>query len=276
MRFTARLSVAQPWTVTVVDSAGAPGRAGHRHRHRRSTGRGTPSLAPPDRYSWTIASANARSATGTLGAGAAFAVQKTVAFPAAVPPGETTTVSYTLSAAASVNVSLVSQAGATLATLLVAKKPAGLADVRLYAAARPPEWRLRDRHHGHCRPKTATVAVPVTVDDILTGFTATGPSLSFTLTRAPIALTFQVLQGTQVVATPAVPPLAAGPQTETWDGRLADGSRAPDGTYTLALSITDDVTTFTRTATVTLDTARPGSPCCRTGISASASRSPPG
>jgi len=81
--------------------------------------------------------------------------------------------------------------------------------------------------------------------------------LSFTLTRAPIVLTFQVLQGTQVVATSAVPPLAAGPQTETWDGRLADGSRAPDGTYTLALSITDDVTTFTRTATVTLDTVAP-------------------
>ena len=68
---------------------------------------------------------------------------------------------------------------------------------------------------------------------------------------------FQVLQGTQVVATPAVPPLGAGPQTLTWDGLLADGSRAPDGTYTLALTITDDVTTFTRTATLTLDTTAP-------------------
>jgi hypothetical protein len=48
-----------------------------------------------------------------------------------------------------------------------------------------------------------------------------------------------------------------GPQTVTWDGRLADGSRAPDGTYTLALSITDDVTMFTRTATLTLDTTAP-------------------
>jgi hypothetical protein len=80
--------------------------------------------------------------------------------------------------------------------------------------------------------------------------------MSFTLTRAPIALTFQVLQGTQVIAAPAVLPVV-GLQTLTWDGRLADGSQAPDGTYTLALSITDDVTMFTRTAALTLDTTAP-------------------
>jgi hypothetical protein len=48
-----------------------------------------------------------------------------------------------------------------------------------------------------------------------------------------------------------------GPQTLRWDGLLADGSRAPDGTYTLAVSITDDVTMFARTATLTLDTTAP-------------------
>ena len=80
--------------------------------------------------------------------------------------------------------------------------------------------------------------------------------MSFTLIRAPTAFAFQVLQGTQVVAAPAVTPVL-GPQTLTWDGFLADGSRAPDGAYTLALSITDDVTMFTRTATLTLDTTAP-------------------
>ena len=54
-----------------------------------------------------------------------------------------------------------------------------------------------------------------------------------------------------------MPPPAAGPQTLTWDGRSPTARRAPDGTYTLALSITDDVTTFTRTATLTLDTTAP-------------------
>jgi len=256
IRFTARLSVAQPWTVTVVNSVGA--------QVAQGAGSGTTvdwtwdaTLAPPDRYSWTIATPNARSATGALGAGAAFAVQKTAAFPTAVPPGETTTVSYTLSAAAGVNVSLVSPAGATVATLLIAKKPAGLQTFAFTPQPGLPNGVYGIAITATAGSKTATVVVPVTVDDILTGFTATGPSLSFTLTRAPIVLTFQVLQGTQAVATSAVPPLAAGPQTETWDGRLADGSRAPDGTYTLALSITDDVTTFTRTATVTLDTIAP-------------------
>jgi hypothetical protein len=51
--------------------------------------------------------------------------------------------------------------------------------------------------------------------------------------------------------------LLPGPQLLTWDGMLADGTRAPDGPYTLAVGITDDVVTFTRTASVTLDTMRP-------------------
>jgi hypothetical protein len=54
-----------------------------------------------------------------------------------------------------------------------------------------------------------------------------------------------------------VPQLTAGPQTLTWDGLLADGSRAPDGAYTLALALTDDVTMFTRTAMLTIDTTAP-------------------
>jgi N-acetylmuramoyl-L-alanine amidase len=256
IRFTARLSGSQPWTVSVVNSVGT--------QVAQGTGTGSAvswtwdaSLAPPDRYSWTIAVPNARSATGALGAGTALAVQKTAASPAAVPPGETTTVSYTLTAAASVTISLVSPTGLVLATLLTAQKPAGS---QTFAFTPPPG--MPNGVYGIAVSATAgssttTAVAQVTVDDILSGFVATGPSLSFTLTRVPIALTFQVLHGTQVVATPATPPLAVGPQTQTWDGRLADGSRAPDGTYALVLSITDDVTTFTRTATVTLDTTAP-------------------
>jgi hypothetical protein len=60
-----------------------------------------------------------------------------------------------------------------------------------------------------------------------------------------------VLRGSQVIATPTIPAPAVGPQTLTWDGA------APDGTYTLALTIVDDATTFTRTFTVTLDRTPP-------------------
>src|SRR4029079_10552214 len=105
--------------------------------------------------------------------------------------------------------------------------------------------------------KTATAAIPFTVDDILTGVTVTGTSLGFTLTRPPFALTFQVLRNTTVVAVPAVPAVAPGTQTLAWDKLLADGTRAPDGLYTLALTVTDAFGTFTRTTDVTLDTTPP-------------------
>jgi Uncharacterized protein potentially involved in peptidoglycan biosynthesis len=255
-RFTARLSGAQPWTVTVVNSAGL--------QVAQGTGSGTAvdwtwdgSLAPPDRYSWTIATPDARSATGALGAVTTLAVQKTAAFPTAVAPGETTKVSYTLTAAATVTVNLVSPAGAVLATLLTAQKPKGSQTL----AFTPPPGLANGSYaivvNATAGAKTATATTPILVDSILTGLVATGPSMSFTLTRAPIALGFQVLQGTQVVAAPTVPPAVVGPQTLTWDGLLADGSPAPDGTYTLALSITDDVGMFTRTATLTIDTTAP-------------------
>ena len=66
-----------------------------------------------------------------------------------------------------------------------------------------------------------------------------------------------MLRNATVVAVPAVPAVAAGTQTLAWDKLLADGTRAPDGLYTLALTVTDEFGTFTRTADVTLDTTAP-------------------
>jgi hypothetical protein len=124
VRFTARVSTAQPWTVTVVNSSGA--------QVAQGVGTGTSvdwtwdaAVAPADRYTWTIAVPNARSATGALGAAAALAVQKALASPAALAPGETTTLSYTLTSAATITAALVSPAGQILAVLLTAPKPAG-------------------------------------------------------------------------------------------------------------------------------------------------------
>jgi hypothetical protein len=254
-RFTARLSAAQPWTVTVANSAGA--------QVAQGAGTGTTvdwtwdgSLAAPDRYTWTIATPNARSAAGALGALTALTVEKTAALPATLAPGETTTVSYTLTAAASVTINLVSPSGVVLANLLTAQKPKGSQTLAFTPQPGLPNGSYSIVLNATAGAKTATATVPLVVDDILTGFVATGPSLSFTLTRTPSVLTFQVLQGTQVVAAPAVSPVV-GPQTLRWDGLLADGSGAPDGTYTLAVLITDDVTMFTRTATLTLDTTAP-------------------
>jgi hypothetical protein len=86
---------------------------------------------------------------------------------------------------------------------------------------------------------------------------ARGATLTFTVTRAPAALAFRVTHGTSVVAVPALPPPALGPQSLTWNGLLADGTKAPDGDYTLSLTITDDVGTVTRTVPFTIDTTPP-------------------
>jgi hypothetical protein len=150
-----------------------------------------------------------------------------------------------------VTANLVSPAGVVLANLLTAPKPAGVQTLQFT----PPPGLLNGTYtialSATAPAKTVTASIPFTVDDILTGLTATGPTLHFTLTRLPASLGFQVLRGTQVVATPPVPPLAVGPQVLTWDGS------APDGTYTLALTVTDEVATFTRTFEVTLDRTPP-------------------
>jgi hypothetical protein len=256
VHLTAKLSVAQAWTVTILDSAAT--------QVAQGTGTGTAvnwtwdgSTAVPDRYTWTIASAGARPATGTVGTGAALAVQKALASPAEVAPGETATFSYTLTSPATVTATLVSPAGQVLSTLLVAAKPAGVQTLSFT----PPPGLLSGQYtlglSAVAGAKTATAAIPFTVDDILTGLTATGTSLSFTLTRPPLSLMFQVLRDATVVATPVVSAGAAGTQTLTWDKLLTEGTRAPDGLYTLALTVDDEFGTFTRTADVKLDTTAP-------------------
>jgi hypothetical protein len=256
VHFTAKLSVAQPWTVTVLNSAGVQVAQGSGSGSAVDWSWDASSL-PPDRYAWTIASSSARSATGTLGTGAALALQKVTALPAEVAPGETATFAYTLTAAATVTATLVSPAGQVLSTLLVSTKPAGAQTLSFT----PPPGLFSGQYtlglSAVAGAKMATAAIPFTVDDILTGVTVTGTSLGFTLTRPPVALTFQVLRNTSVVAVPAVPAVAAGTQTLAWDKLLADGTRAPDGLYALALTVTDEFGTFTRTTDVTLDTTPP-------------------
>jgi hypothetical protein len=262
VRFTARLSVAQPWTVTILSSNGA--------QVAQGTGTGTTvdwtwdaSAASTDRYRWAIATPDARPATGALGAVVALAVQKAGVSPTAVAPGESTTLSYTLTAAASVVATLVAPGGQVLSTLLTAEKPAG---AQILAFIPPPglpngQYTVAVTAMATAGLKTVSVSIPLAVDDILTGFTSSvsrgTATVGFTLGRAPFQLVFEVRRGTQVVAAPPLAPLLAGQQSLTWDGTLADGTPAADGPYTLALVVTDDVGTFTRTASVTLDTTAP-------------------
>jgi uncharacterized protein with LGFP repeats len=273
IRFGAHLSALLPWTVTVADSTGAVAAQG--------SGTGTlvdwtwdATVAPAQKYTWTIATSGARSATGTIGAGSvAIAVQNAVATPAFLSPGgdpadDTATVAYTLTAPATVTATLSDPNGAVLSTLFTTAKPAGAQSFTFAATpGLPPGTYSIQLAATTAAGKTATAAVTLVVDDTLDGFVST-PSvfsaakgatvaLTFTLSRMPVSAQFTVLRGSDVVASPPNTIVSTGPQSLTWDGSLDDGTTAPDGDYTLSLAVTDQYTTFTRTATVTLDSTPP-------------------
>ncbi|MGZ4390076.1 MAG: N-acetylmuramoyl-L-alanine amidase, partial [Gaiellaceae bacterium] len=272
--FSGRLSGAVPWMVTVTSSSGV----------RVAQGSGTgPSLswtwdssgAPPDRYTWTIAGpASLLGASGTLGAKApALAFQKAAVTPAQIAPGgdpsdDTATVSYTLTQTAAVTASLVGAGGLTLATLFAGSQPAG---AQAFTFTPPPglptaAYAIMLAATGS-NGQTVTASLPVTVDPTLDGVSVQPPLaslanggafvLTFTITAGPVQARLDVLRDRVVVASPTVTTLEPGRQSLTWDGRLADGSNARDGVYTLALTVTDAVLTFTRPVTVTVDSTAP-------------------
>jgi hypothetical protein len=238
-RFTARLSSAQPWTVTVTNSAGA--------QVAQGTGTGTAvdwtwdaSAAPPDKYTWTIAAGSARAATGTIGATTALTLQSVVASPQLIAPGETTTIAYTLTAPATVTATLVGPTGQTLATLLTTQKPAGAQTL----AFTPPPGLFNGDYVVALTASSGATAVTAnasfTIDDMLASFTATASSATIELRRVPLSVTLHV--GPQ---SPAVAPIT-GPQTVTWPA-LPKGA-----TYTASLTIADEFGTFTRKVTLDL------------------------
>jgi flagellar hook assembly protein FlgD len=273
IRFTGRVSASLPWSVAVVNSTGAAVAQG--------TGTGTvidwtwdATAAPADRYTWTMTTPGARAGAGTIGTGSiALAVQKAVATPTLLSPGgdpvdDTATITYTLTAAATVTATLADANGQVVSTLFSAPKPAGAQSFTFTATpgllSGPYTIQLAA---AAANGKTATATVPFTVDDTLDAFKSSpavfsaakqaAAAITFTLTRGPVTVQLQVKQGDTIVATPPPATLEAGPQTLTWNGSLDDGSRAPDGVYTLALSVTTPFSTFTRTADVTLDSTPP-------------------
>ena len=238
-RFTARLSAAQPWTVTITSSAGV--------QVAQGIGTGTAvdwtwdaSAAPPDKYTWTIAAGSARPATGTIGATTALTLQRVVAVPQLIAPGETTTISYTLTAPATVTATLAGPTGQTLATLLTTQKPAGAQTLVLTPPAGLGDGEYVVTLTATSGATAVTANVPFTLDDILASFTANATSATVEFRRPPQAVT--------LTAGPQAPQVAlvSGPQTVTWPALPAGG------TYTVALTVTDELGTFTRSVVVDL------------------------
>jgi flagellar hook assembly protein FlgD len=272
IRFTGRVSASAPWSVAVVNSTGTTVAQG--------TGTGTvidwtwdATSVSVERYTWSMTTSGSRPGTGTIGTGSvALAVQKAVATPTLLSPGgdpvdDTTTIAYTLTAAATVTATLADARGQVLSTLFSEPKSAGSQTFTFTATAGLLSGSYTIQLLASASGRTATAAVPFTVDDSVDAFTsspavfsaakAAAASISFTLTRGPVVVQLQVKQGETVVATQLASTLDVGPQTLTWNGTLDDGSRAPDGVYTLAVSMQTPFSTFIRTADVSLDSTPP-------------------
>jgi hypothetical protein len=258
IRFTARLSSAAAWTVTVRDQSGTVVASG--------AGTGTAvewtwdsSSADPNRqYTWTIAAPDARNATGTLGAPLPPpAVQQVKLVPATVTPVDRPKLSYRLKTRSLVTATLLDQHGAVVATLFRKLKKPGL-QTYAWSGVTVPDGHYRVQLLAQdVRGRQAGASVPVTVDGTLAAFAPSAAAfsqrveLSFAL-NAPAHVQLRIVSGGATVATLLDADASPGPQQIEWDG-----GGLPDGRYSVVLSVADSLTTVTRSRSVRIDRAAP-------------------
>ncbi len=260
VRFRARLSSSLPWTVSILDAG--------RVEIARGTGTGTrvdwtwdSTSAEPGRYAWRISAGSARPAGGPLriaGGTAPFAIQDVVTTPQSVTPngdgqGDSTVVSYRLTASANVTVEVVDAAGISVATVVdrvwtsagahtatidASPFPDGAYDV-VVSARSPTGLELE-------------TVVPLLVSRTL-GLVAVTPSLfspngddrndrlavSFSLTGAA-EVAIRIVRDGRWVASPHSASYEPGAHTFEWNGVRAAGPLR-DGTYAAVLEATDGV-----------------------------------
>jgi len=269
--FTSRLSAAQPWTVTVSDQSGTPIASG--------SGSGTAvdwtwdsRTVPLGTYSWTIASANARPATGSLGGGktVALVLQAVSASPQTVSPNgdgqdDTTAIFYTLTQQAQVTATLLNASGAVVSTLFTDQKAAGQQSFAFAADSIPDGPYTIVLTATNATGQTVTAQVSVTVDRALASFAVSPqplstarPPLTVTFTLAyPVHTTLKILdEAGRFVTQPFDGDLGAGPQTLTWDGHKRIG-RLLDGNYVAVLVLQEPTGAATHTLPFVADSTPP-------------------
>jgi flagellar hook assembly protein FlgD len=257
VRFRARLSSSQQWTVVIVDSG--------KREVARGAGTGTKidwtwdsTPAEPGRYTWTIGAGSARPATGPLriaGSTAPLEVEITADVPAITPNGDgqadTAVVRYRLSAPANVTVELTDPSGNLLATVVDRVWTAAGEHSATVDGATLPDglYTVAVR----ARTATGTEAeqlVPLGVSRTLGLVAATpelfspngdgrndGLQLAFSLT-VPAEVRIRILRDGRWVASPHTASYPAGAHLFTWNGVRASG-RLGDGTYSAVVEATD-------------------------------------
>jgi flagellar hook assembly protein FlgD len=273
VEFRAKLSTDLPWTVTVTDSLGLTAATG--------SGTGTDvdwtwdaSAAPPGRYGWAIsAGADVLPATGFVGAApVALALKSPTAKPGTISPNgdgvdDSATVTYTLTAAATVTAVLRDAGGQQLATLFSEPRTAGK-HTFTFTADGVPDGRYTIVLTADDGTKTVSATVPVTVDRTFGNF-AVSPlefspngdgrldsiTFSFRLARAA-HVRVDVKQSGRLVVPVSIADDNAGDQSVSWDG-MTPQRPAPDGTYAAVVTAGTALGTTVHSSLFRLDTVPP-------------------
>jgi N-acetylmuramoyl-L-alanine amidase len=269
VRFQGRLSAPLPWTVTVADATGA----------LVASGTGTSqnvdwtwdaTTALPGSYSWTISAGdNVLPASGTIGAKAvSLAITSATALPRTITPNgdgqtDSSQISYTLTAPATVTATLRGPDGQDLSVLFSQARPAGKQSFR-FTAAGVADGRYEIVLSASDGRTTVTSVVSVLVDRTVSGFLAAplvvSPNadgrndeitFSFDLAQAA-AVKLEIAQAGKTLTSVYSADLAPGAQTVSW---APTGLK--DGKYAGVLTATDDVGTVTHTALFRIDTIPP-------------------
>jgi hypothetical protein len=230
--------------------------------------------APKARYAWSIAAGgDVRPATGFVGAAPVpLAVTKTSATPATISPNgdgqqDRATISYTLSASATVTATLRAPDGRQLAVLFSERRNPGK-QTFTFTADGVADGRYSIVISATDGKTTVTKTVPVVVDRTVADWTVKPPAFSPNADRRQDTVTFgyrlardasvriDVKRGTRLAAAVFVGTLAAGAQTLAWDG-IAPTGRLPDGAYSAVLTTTTSTGTTARPLPLRVDTRPP-------------------
>ncbi|MEI7760891.1 MAG: N-acetylmuramoyl-L-alanine amidase, partial [Thermoleophilia bacterium] len=277
VRFTARVSAALAWRISVVDALGQELAAG--------VGRGPnvdwswdASLVTGTGIGWSMRVEGATPATGALGKptkDATLALRDLAADPETISPNDdgvadAATVTYETTAVATVTATLLDATGAEVAEIVPPTRlPAGKHTFAFDGLGQPDGVYGIVVRGTDARGFVVEEQIEITIIRTL-GPSSVAPSvftpngdgkgdvlrMTFLLTTAA-AVRLRILHEGVWVATLFNGPLLAGKQTITWDGTKRLGT-APDGDYTAVVEVTDAIGTITVALPFLRDATPPG------------------
>jgi N-acetylmuramoyl-L-alanine amidase len=273
IEFRARLSAVLPWTITVADAGG--------RQVGSAFGTGTDvrwlwdaTALPPGRYAWTLAAGDTvRPATGFVGpAPVPLTFKRAGVKPTAISPNgdgvaDKATITYTLSAPATVTAVLEDAAGTDLGTLFSQTRTTGT-HTFVFSADAISDGRYAIVLTASSRKTTVTRTLHVTVDRTVSGLVlspaAISPNgdgrndaatLSFTLARGA-TVRVDLRQSSRTITTLLDGTEQLGAQSLAWNGTVAE-QRVPDGSYNVVVTVTTPLGTTSYSLPLRVDTVAP-------------------